>query len=133
MVLLLQWGRVPKDWELAFVLKMEAAQSQGIDFRAILKADLPAVLGEVPSGVLLRWVGKKAKANPKTFVKTVNKIFGRSGRQIIVGLQEIQDQGRMVVAEKSLEEEFQPLIDAINQADAAKVVLAEAKSNHSHE
>jgi len=62
IVLLIQWGRIPKPWELSFVSKMKEAESQGIPFPEVLQTDLPKVLGEGPSEVLLRWVGRKARS-----------------------------------------------------------------------
>ena len=119
-VLFLQWGRVPKDWELSFVAKMKSAESQGIPFTQVLQADLPLVLGEVPSDVLLRWVGRRARSQPKQFVKIVGKMFGPSGKRIITGLEGRLDPEKLLEVEKDPDEPFQSLIEAIQRADAGK-------------
>ena len=121
-VLFLQWGRIPKEWELSFVTKMKSAESRGIPFTEILQTDLPLVLGQVPSDVLLRWVGRRARSQPKRFVKSINEMFGKSGKKIIVGLQDVLDPEKMLVDQTPPEEQFQSLIDAIQQADAANSV-----------
>jgi len=117
-ILYLQWHRMPKDWELSFVAKMKSAEARGIPFTEVLQTDLPLILGQVPSDVLLRWVGKGARSQPKRFVNTINEMFGKSGRKIIVGLQDVLDPDKMLEVQEPTEEKFQSLIDAIQQADA---------------
>ena len=78
--------------------------------------------GQVPSDVLLRWVGKRARSQPKRFVNTINEMFGKSGKKIIVGLQDALDPDKMLEAPKPAEEKFQSLIDAIQQADATNSI-----------
>jgi hypothetical protein len=121
-ILYLQWHRMPKDWELSFVTKMKSAESRGIPFTEILQTNLPVVLGQLPSDVLLRWVGRRARSQPKRFVNTINEMFGKSGKKIIVGLQDVLDPDKMLEVEGPPEEKFQALIDAIQQADAANSV-----------
>ncbi len=119
-VLFFQWGRVPKDWELSFVSTMKMAESQGIPFAEVLQTNLPAVLGEAPSGVLLRWVGRSARSQPKRFAKVVSKMFGPSGKRIVTGLESSLDPERMLEAHREPEEPFQSVIDAIRKADEEK-------------
>ena len=118
MVLVFQWGRVPKSWELSFVAKMKEAESQGIPFPEVLQTNLPLVLGEAPSEVLLRWVGRKARSQPKSFAKVVAKMFGPSGKRIITGLEYNFSPQDMLQINEEPEEPFQALIDAIEKADA---------------
>ena len=118
--LLFQWGRIPRPWELSFVAKMKEAESQGIPFPEVLQTNLPKLLGEGPSEVLLRWVGKKARNQPKRFAKVVAKMFGPSGRRIITGLEERFSPQDMLQTHEEPEEPFQALIDAIERSDAAK-------------
>ena len=118
-VLFCQWGRMPKEWEVSFVQKMKSAESQGVPFPEVLQTNLPLVLGEAPSDVLMRWVGRKARSQPRQFVDSVNEMFGKSGKRIIIGLRDTLDPGKMLEAKEPEEEKFQALIDAIQQADAA--------------
>jgi hypothetical protein len=101
---------------------MKSAESRGIPFTEVLQTELPLVLGQVPSDVLLRWVGKKARSQPKRFVNTVNEMFGKSGKKIIVGLQDALDPEKMLKVEEPTEDKFQSVIDAIQQADAANSI-----------
>jgi hypothetical protein len=119
-ILFLQWGRMPKPWEVSFVKKMRSAESQGIPFPEVLQTNLPLVLGEVPSDVLLRWVGRKARSQPKRFAKVISKMFGPSSRRIITGLEERLDPQSMLEVHEEPEEPFQALIDSIERADAAR-------------
>jgi len=121
-ILFLQWHRMPKDWELSFVAKMKSAEARGIPFAEVLQTELPLVLGQVPSDVLLRWVGKRARSQPKRFVNNINEMFGKSGKKIIVGLQDALDPDKMLQVQEPSEEKFQSLIDAIQQADAANSI-----------
>lgn len=123
-ILYFQWHRIPKDWELSFVVKMKSAESRGIPFPEVLQTDLPLILGQVSSDVLLRWVGRRARSQPKRFVNTINEMFGKSGKKIIVGLQDTLDPDKMLEAQEPPEDKFQSLIDAIEQADAANSVPA---------
>ena len=118
-ILYLQWHRMPRDWELSFVAMMKWAESRGIPFTEVLQTNLPLVLGQVPSDVLLRWVGRRARSQPKRFVNTINEMFGKSGKKVIVGLQNALDPDKMLEAAEPPAENFQSLIDAIQQADAA--------------
>jgi hypothetical protein len=119
-VLFVQWGRMPKEWELSFVSKMKSVESLGIPFPEVLQTDLPLVMGEAPSGVLMRWVGKKARRDPKTFVKVVSAMFGSSGKRIITSLEASLDPEKMLDSHKEPEHPFQSVIDAIQRADAEK-------------
>jgi len=98
---------------------MKWAESRGIPFTEVLQTNLPLVLGQVPSDVLLRWVGRRARSQPKRFVNTINEMFGKSGKKVIVGLQNALDPDKMLEAAEPPAENFQSLIDAIQQADAA--------------
>jgi len=119
-ILLIQWGRMPKHWELSFVSKMKEAETQGIPFPEVLQQSLPMVLGEGPSEVLLRWVGRKARSQPKHFAKAVAKMFGPSGRRIITGIEDRFSPEDMLETDEEPEEPFQALIDAIEKSDAGK-------------
>ena len=120
VVLFIQWRRMPKAWELSFESKMKSAEIQGIPFAEVLQTNLPLVLGQVPSDVLLRWVGRKGRSQPRRFAKIVSKMFGPSGKRIITGLEERFSPQEMLAVEKEPEEPFQALIDAIERADASK-------------
>ena len=49
-------------------------------------------------------------------------MFGKSGKKIIVGLQNTLNPEKMLQVEEQPEEKFQSVIDAIQQADAANSV-----------
>jgi len=120
VILFFQWRRMPKAWELSFVSKMKSAESQGIPFPQVLQTNLPLVLGDVPSEVLMRWVGKKARSQPKHFAKVVAKMFGPSGKRIITGLQEKFSPEDMLGVQEEPEAPFQALIDSIEKAESAR-------------
>ena len=120
-ILLFQWGRIPKPWELSFVSKMKEAESQGIPFPEVLQTNLPLILGEAPSEVLLRWVGRKARSQPKHFAKVIAKMFGPSGKRVIMGLEDRFNPNEMLRDPEEPEAPFQALIDSIESADAARL------------
>jgi hypothetical protein len=128
-VLVLQWGRMPKEWELSFVSKMKSAEARGISFHEVLRTDLPSVIGEGPSDVLLRWIGKEGRNQPKRFVKAVVDTFGPSGQRIITSLESLLDPEKFVDAHKSIEDDLQSLIEAIRVADEAKLEPASLEPN----
>jgi len=119
-VLFFQWGRIPREWELSFVAEMKSMESRGIAFPVVLHTSLPSVIGDGPSEVLLRWVGGKARSQPKQFVKVVDKMFGPSGKRIITGLEHDVDPQEMLKSHEEPEEPFQSSIDAIQRVDATK-------------
>ena len=120
VILFIQWRRMPKPWELSFESRMKSAETQGIPFAEVLQTNLPLVLGEVPSDVLLRWVGRKGRSQPRRFAKIISKMFGPSGKRIITGLEERFSPQEMLAINEEPEEPFQALIDAIERADASK-------------
>jgi len=119
-ILFVQWRRIPKLWELSFVSKMKSAEAQGIPFPEVLQTNLPLVLGDVPAEVLLRWVGRKARSQPKQFAKVVAKMFGPSGKRIITGLEDGFSPQDMLAVTEEQEAPFQALIDSLERADAAR-------------
>jgi len=119
-ILFFQWRRMPKVWELSFVSKMKSAESQGIPFPQVLQTNLPLVLGDAPAEVLLRWVGKRGRSQPKHFAKVVSKMFGPSGKRIITGLEDRCSPEDMLVVHEENEAPFQALIDSIERADTAR-------------
>jgi hypothetical protein len=118
VVLFLQWRRIPKDWELSFVFKIRESESKGVPFQQIVMATLPGVMGETPSFVLLRWVGKNGAKGPRQFVKTVEKMFGKSAKSIIIGLNGSMDPNTMLQVPEEPEEKFRAVIDEIHRVDA---------------
>ena len=117
LILFVQWGRMPKAWELSFVSKMKMMEAQGIPFPEVLKTYLPTVIGEAPSGVLLNWVGRSTRHHPKQFTNAVAEMFGKSSRSIIVGVERIADPVQMLEARTPVEPPYQSLVDAIRAAD----------------
>jgi hypothetical protein len=117
LVLFIQWGRMPKAWELSFVSKMKLMEAQGIPFPEVLKTYLPTVIGEAPSGVLLNWVGRSTRHQPKRFTNAVAEMFGKSSRSIITGLEKTADPEQMLDARRPVEPPYQSLVDAIRAAD----------------
>jgi hypothetical protein len=117
-VLVLQWGRFPQEWELTFVSKMKSLEGQGVKLQEVLKSNLPLVIGESPSDVLLRQIGRKARSQPKAFAKTVSHMFGNSGRKIIVGLNSVDLDTWLEARNKVEDFPWKSAVDAIHEADA---------------
>jgi len=117
LVLFVQWGRMPKEWEVSFVKKMKSMEAQGIRFPEVLKLYLPSIIGEAPSEVLLRWVGRHTRVHPKRFANAVRKMFGKSSKSIIAGLERLADPEKMLADRMPVEAPYQSLVDAIKAAD----------------
>jgi hypothetical protein len=117
VVLFVQWGRMPKEWEVSFVKKMKSMEAQGIRFPEVLRLYLPSIMGEAPSEVLLRWVGRQTRVQPKRFAKAVRKMFGKSSKSIITGLERLADPEKILADRKPVEAPYQSLVDAIKAAD----------------
>jgi hypothetical protein len=73
----LEWRGFPNSNELSFVSRMNELETQGFTFAEVIRATAPKVLGEGPSQILLRWVGKKARLKPRLFVKALRKEFAQ--------------------------------------------------------
>ena len=123
VVWFVQWGRMPKAWELSFVIKMKSIEARGIAFQDVLKTNLPSLFGDDTAEVFLRWVGKKARTQPKRFAKTATAMFGNSAKQIITSLERLADPDKMLETRKEVEPPFQSLIEAIQRADRAQAEL----------
>jgi hypothetical protein len=118
VVLFIEWGRVPRQWEVSFVAKMKSMEAKGISFPDVLRTYLPTVYGDAPSEVLFNWVGRKARHQPKAFVQAVSKMFGPSAKSIVGKLENVADPEAMLEARRPAELPFQSLVDAINQHEA---------------
>ncbi len=60
--------------------------------------------------------------DPEAFVLETAKLFGKSSRQVVMGVFEGLDEGT-ILAEKAPEEpKYQSLVDAINRADEQRVM-----------
>jgi hypothetical protein len=116
-VLVLRWGGFPREWELTFVSEMKSLESQGVTLQEVLESNLHLVLGEAPSDVLLRQIGRKARSQPKAFVKKINKMFGRSGKKIIGGLNSL-DFDAWLDSRRPAEDPWKSVVEAIQRADA---------------
>ena len=117
ILIFFQWRRRPKDWELSFVRKMKLMEALGIQFPDVLHTYLPSVMGEAPADVLLRWVGKKTRLQPKRFTNAAAKMFGTSSKPIITGLEKLADPEKMYHTLLPVEPPYQSLVDAIRAAD----------------
>jgi hypothetical protein len=117
VVLFVQWRRMPKEWEVSFVRKMKSMEAQGIRFPEVLKLYLPSIIGEAPSEVLLRWVGRQTRLQPKRFANAARKMFGKSSKSIITGLENLADPEKIMADRMPVEPPYQSLVDAIKAAD----------------
>ena len=117
VVLFVQWRRMPKEWEVSFVKKMKWMEAQGIRFPDVLKLYLPSIIGEAPSEVLLRWVGRQTRVQPKRFVNAVREMFGKSSKSIITGLERLSDPEKILADRVPVDPPYQSLVDAIKAAD----------------
>lgn len=117
IVLFSQWRRMPKDWEVSFVNKMKFIESKGIAFPEVIHTYLPSIMGEAPAEVLLKWVGRKTRQQPRPFVKAVSKMFGKSAKPIIAGLENLADPDRMLQSRVPIDPPYKSLVEAIRAAD----------------
>jgi hypothetical protein len=117
VVLFVEWRRMPKEWEVSFVNKMKSMEARGIQFPEVLKEYLPSIIGEGPSEVLLRWVGRQTRLQPKRFTNAVREMFGKSSKSIITGLERLSDPEKMIEDSRPVEPPYQSLVDAIKAAD----------------
>ncbi|HEY6282489.1 MAG TPA: hypothetical protein VIW22_01030 [Nitrososphaerales archaeon] len=123
LVWFFQWRRFPKAWEISFVAKMKSMEARGIPFQQVLKSNLPLLFGDAPSEVLLRWMGRKNRTQPKRFAKAAAKMFGKSAKSIITGLENLANPDKMLEVHQEAEPPFQSLIEAIQRADDMKAEL----------
>jgi hypothetical protein len=123
VVWFVQWRRMPKAWELSFVSKMKSMEARGIAFQDVLRLHLPSLFGDDTAEVLLRWVGKKARTQPRRFAETATSMFGNSAKPIITSLERLADPDKMLEAKKEVDPPFQSLIEAIQRADNARAEL----------
>ncbi|HEV2226896.1 MAG TPA: hypothetical protein VGR56_08875 [Nitrososphaerales archaeon] len=119
-----QWRRFPKAWEISFVAKMKSMEVRGIPFQLVLKSNLPVLFGDAPSETLLRWMGRRNRTQPKRFAKAAAKMFGKSAKSIITGLENLADPDKMLEVHQEVEPPFQSLIEAIQRADDLKAEMA---------
>jgi hypothetical protein len=83
----IEWRGFPKDFELSFVTRMNELESEGFPFEVVIRSTAPKVLGEGPSQIFLRWVGKKARRKPRLFVKAFRKEFGKNSGEVLTKLE----------------------------------------------
>ncbi len=122
-----RWRRVPKVWEMAFIDRMKAAESMGIPFPEVLRDTLPRIMGVDGTRVLGYWTGKRSMLDPETFVRETAKLFGKSSRQVVMGVFDGLDEGKILAEKEPEEPRYQSLVDAINRADEQKLALKEMR------
>jgi hypothetical protein len=122
VVIFFQWRRMPAPWELSFVGKMKSMEAQGIQFLFVLKTYLPSVMGDAPSETLLHWVGRKNRNQPKQFTNAVRKMFGKSAKPIITGLEKLADPEAILKSRIPEEAPYQSIVDAIKEADEEREI-----------
>ncbi len=118
-----RWRRVPKVWEMAFIDRMKAAEGKGIAFWEVLGDTLPRIMGVGGTRVLGYWTGRKSMVDPETFVRETAKLFGKSSKQVVRGIMEGLDEGRLLVDKSPEEPKYQSLLEAINRADENRAML----------
>ena len=117
IVLFVQWGRLPKSWEISFIAKMRGIEERGLTFDEVLRATLPSLVGEAPTEILRAWIGRKAWRKPDQFAKTMAKMFGTSSKSILTGVSELVDPDGMLEMKRPREPPYQSLIEAIQRSD----------------
>ena len=129
--LTLRWRRVPKVWEMAFIDRMTAAEKMGIPFVQVLRDTLPGIMGIDGTRVLGYWTGSKSMLVPEVFVRETAKLFGKSSQQVVMGVFEGLDEGKLLVDLTPEEPKFQSVVDAIRRADDQKAMLKEMRERRS--
>ncbi len=114
-------------WEMTFIDRMKAAENMGISFTEVLRNTLPTFMGTDGTRVLGYWTGKKSMVDPETFVREMAKLFGKSSRQVVMGVLDGLDEGKLLVETAPEVPKYQSLVDAIEQADEWKVMLEEMR------
>jgi uncharacterized membrane protein len=125
--LTLRWRRVPEAWEMAFIDRMKAAERMGVPFLEVLRSTLPRTMGIEGTRVLGYWTGKKSMLDPETFVREMAKLFGKSSKQVVMGVFDGLDEGKILADISPEEPKYQSLVDAINRVDEQKATLEEMK------
>ena len=126
-----KWRRIPKVWEMAFIDRMTAAQKMGIPFVQVLGDTLPKTMGIDGTRILGYWTGKKSMLEPEVFVRETAKLFGKSSKQVVMGVFEGLDEGKLLVDLTPEEPKYQSVVDAIRRADEQKAVLQEMRERRS--
>ncbi len=112
---------------MAFIDRMKAADRMGIPFWEVLRDTLPRIMGVDGTRVLGHWTGRRSMLEPETFVRETAKLFGRSSRQVVMGVFDGLDEGKMLAEKAPEEPKLQSLVDAINRADEQKVMFEELR------
>jgi hypothetical protein len=131
--LTIKWRRVPKLWEMAFIDRMKVAESMGISLPEVLRNTLPRTMGIEGTRVLGYWTGKKSMLDPETFVREMAKLFGKSSKQVVMGVFDGLDEGKILADRSPEEPKYQSLVDAINRADEQKAMLEETREGQKTE
>jgi hypothetical protein len=113
MWIVIQWRGLPKDHEVAFVMRMKELEAKGLTFEEVIRSTTPKVFGEVPGQVLLRWIGKKARHSPMDFVKALRRMFGKSSGPALQALQSFVDAEGLLDAKKPYVPANQYLVEAM--------------------
>ena len=127
MGMALRWRRVPGTWEMDFIDRMKAAESMGVPFLDVLRDTLPAIMGIEGTRVLGYWAGKKSMLDPEAFVREMSKMFGRSSKNVVMGVFKTVDEGKILARKAPEEPKFQSLVDAISKADENRAMLQEMR------
>ena len=120
LVLIAQWGRLPRSWELSFIANMKDIEAQGLTFDEVLRSTLPSLVGEAPTEILRAWIGRKAWRKPDRFAKTMAKMFGASSKSILTGISQLADPEGMLEMKRPRDPPYQSLIEAIQHSEGSR-------------
>jgi hypothetical protein len=75
------------DCQIAFVEQMKKHMEEGMDFAIVAQETLVDTLGESPSEVLFKMIGKAGVSQPELFVSRVSVILGEGAVNILASIE----------------------------------------------
>ena len=77
--------------------------------------------------VLGYWTRRESMLDPETFVRETAKLFGKSSKQVVLGVFDGLDERKLLLRNAPEEPKHQSIVDAINRADEQMAMLKEMR------
>jgi hypothetical protein len=124
-------GKHTRDFEISFVGKMKKHIEEGMDFATVTEETLVDTLGESPSEVLFKMIGKSGVTQPELFVDRVSRVLGEGAKTVFASVEDYAERWREL-GSRIQESPFESLMGSLVQISQVQTENAGTILLHDH-
>lgn len=91
---------------------------QGMDFASVAQESLVDTLGETPSEVLFKMIGKMGVSRPEVFIDRISRVLGEGSRDLLSAVEGYATRWRELRVEAAPESAYESLMGSLAQVAA---------------